>query len=124
VSQPGQVERIAAVALARAALGVAEDAVVYVDRTPRDPGTVAVGPVEVHADHSTLLVFRDEQPGANWMHACTYALVDLESGEILATAPADRPPRFGALPDTWIVASDPAGCADLLPSDHHQEEET
>jgi hypothetical protein len=53
-------------------------------------------------------------PGANWMHPCTYALVDLDSGELLLTVASDRPPVFGRLPDTWVVAADPDGLADLV----------
>jgi hypothetical protein len=89
--------------------------VVYVDCTPREPGSVTVGGDEVRIERPALLVFRDEMPGANWMHPCTYALVDLETRDVVATIAADRPPHFGLLPDDWVVAADPEGRADLVP---------
>lgn len=109
--------------LALKAFGEESGAVVYVDREPRDPGTVAVGPEDVRTESPGLIVFRDELPGANWMHRCSYALVDIETGDVIVTASADRPPRFGRLPVTWIVAADPDGQADLLhPADKPREE--
>jgi hypothetical protein len=96
--------------------------VVYVDRLPRTPGQVTLGTDEVRLDRPALLVFRDEAPGANWMHPCSYALVDLETGGVVVRTSGDRPPRFGHLPDTWVVAADPDGRADLVPPDHDPEE--
>ena len=105
------------------AFGEGVGAVVYVDRMPRGPGTVSLGREDVHLEHPALLVFRDEAPGANWMHPCTYALVDLESGEVIMATPSDRPPQFGLLPKTWVVAADPDGRADLVRPDHDPLEE-
>ena len=107
------VDRDAAVEAAVRALGASEGAVVYVDRAAREAGTVAVGAESYEAEGPSLLVFRDQMPGANWMHPCTYALVDLVSGELLLAVSGDRPPVFGRLPETWVVASDPDGLADL-----------
>ncbi|WP_028645625.1 hypothetical protein [Nocardioides sp. URHA0020] len=109
------VDSDAAVAAALQALGVRRGAVVYVDRAVREAGVVALGAESHRVTGPSLLVFRDEMPGANWMHPCTYALVDLDSGELLRTVPSDRPPAFGRLPDTWVVAADPDGIADLAP---------
>jgi hypothetical protein len=81
----------------------------------REPGDVAVGADTVHIEHPALVAFRDEMPGANWMHPCTYALIDLEAGDVVATVESDRPPYFGLLPDNWVVAADPEGRADLVP---------
>jgi hypothetical protein len=111
----GVVELEVARELALTAFPDEAEAVVYVDRAPRDPGTVTVGSDEVRIDRPALLVFRDEMPGANWMHPCTYALVDLETRDVVATIRADRPPHFGLLPDDWVVAADPEGRADLVP---------
>jgi hypothetical protein len=88
--------------------------VVYVDRAPRAQGEVEVAGSRVNAQHACLLVFRDEMPGANWMHPCAYALVDIDTRNVLARVPTDRPPVFGHLPETWVVASDPGGQADLI----------
>jgi hypothetical protein len=104
-----------AVEAAIRAFGATEGAVVYVDRAVREAGTVTLGAEAHHVDRPALVVFRDRMPGANWMHPCTYALVDVESGELLLVLASDRPPVFGHLPETWIVAADPDGRADLIP---------
>jgi hypothetical protein len=101
-------------ALGRIALGAVPGTVVYADREPRAPGPVQVGPQVVRAEHPTLLVFRDEMPGANWMHPSTYALIDLVTRQVLTLVASDRPPVLGTLPNTWIVVSDPDQRADLV----------
>jgi hypothetical protein len=88
---------------------------VYADRVPRGPGLVAIGGAEHRLTDAAILAFRDDMPGANWMHPCTYALVDIATGALLTTAASDRPPVFGDLPDTWLVVSAPDGIADLIP---------
>ena len=107
-----------ALELGRRAFPAETESVVYVDRAPRPAGTVAIGGDDVRIERRALLVFRDEMPGANWMHPCTYALVDLASGEVVATRASDRPPHFGLLPSSWVVAADPEGRADLVPPPH------
>lgn len=109
------VDTTIAVDLGVRSLGKSGPGVVYVDRALREPGEVAVGPRTHALTRPALMVFRDEMPGANWMHPCTYALVDAASGESVLIVSADRPPVFGKLPDTWIVAVDPHGRADLAP---------
>ena len=107
------VDAAVAVDLGVRSLGASGAGVVYVDRAVREPGDVLVGPRCFSLARPALMVFRDEMPGANWMHPCTYALVDAQTGESLLTVPADRPPVFGRLPATWVVAVDPHGRADL-----------
>jgi len=109
------VDEAVAVDLGMRSLGASGVGVVYVDRTVREPGDVVVGPRTFALTRPALMVFRDEMPGANWMHPCTYALVDALTGEPLLTVSADRPPVFGRLPATWVVAVDPHGRADLAP---------
>jgi hypothetical protein len=109
------VDRDVAVETALRAVSPSEGHVVYVDREVREAGTIELGGEQRRLERPALLVFRDQMPGANWMHPCTYALVDLESGELLASVASDRPPVFGPLPDSWVVASDPGGHADLVP---------
>jgi hypothetical protein len=111
------VDREVAVEAAARALEASEGTVVYVDRAVREAGIVTLGAESHQVEGPALLVFRDQMPGANWMHPCTYALVDLESGELLHTVAGDRPPAFGRLPDTWVVAADPGGIADLVSPD-------
>jgi hypothetical protein len=100
--------------LTRRALETLPGSVVYADREPRAPGSVRVGTETITTTHPTLLVFRDEMPGANWMHPSTYALVDLVTGTVLIRSPSDRPPVFGILPSTWMVVDDPEERADLV----------
>jgi hypothetical protein len=107
------VDRDVAVEAAVRALGTSERAVVYVDRAVREAGDVSLGEDSYLLEGPALLVFRDEMPGANWMHPCSYALVDVGSGEVLAVVPSVVPPVFGRLPDSWVVAVDPEGLADL-----------
>jgi hypothetical protein len=100
--------------LAAAALEPLPGSVVYADRAPREPGSIEVGGQPFVAEHPALLVFRDEMPGANWMHPCTYAAVDVVTREVVARVTSDRPPAFGTLPATWVVVSDQDGLADLV----------
>ncbi|HEY2560062.1 MAG TPA: hypothetical protein VGI48_10180, partial [Caldimonas sp.] len=79
------VEAAVAVDLGVRSLGASGAGVVYVDRAVREPGEVVVGPRTFSLTRPALLVFRDEMPGANWMHPCTYALVDAQSGEAVLT---------------------------------------
>jgi hypothetical protein len=95
-------------ACAEAAYAVEPGMVVYADRQPRLPGPA-------------VLVFRDEQPGANWMHPCSYALVAVDGRVVLERRVADRPPVFGRLPSSWVVVSDPDGLADLVPDSPFEE---
>ena len=122
--EPAPVDAAEARALAREAFAPSPGTVVYVDRVPRLVGDVELGGERVRLERPALVVFRDEAPGANWMHPCTYAVVDRESGAVLTTVAADRPPRFGVLPHTWVVAADPDGRADLVPPDHDVQEDT
>lgn len=115
-----QLDRKRVVALGQTAFESDAHAVVYADCEPRAPGRVPVGTETVETAHDTLLVFRDENPGANWMHPCAYALIDLVTSHVIAVVRSDRPPVFGQLPGTWIVVSDPGGRADLIPSARHE----
>jgi hypothetical protein len=91
--------------------------VVYASTTPRGPGAVDVGGETVPVDRPAILVFHDEMPGANWMHPCSYTLVDASDGTVIARVASDRPPTFGRLTTDWIVVSDPDGLADLISSE-------
>jgi len=109
------VDEAVAIELGARSLGKSGTGVVYVDRALREPGDVVVGTRTFSLARAAAMVFRDEMPGANWMHPCTYALVDAQTGESVLTVPSDRPPVFGKLPATWVVAVDPQGRADLAP---------
>jgi hypothetical protein len=89
------VDAAVAVDLGLRSLGASGAGVVYVDRAVREPGDVVVG----------ARTFALTRP----------ALVDAQTGESVLTVSADRPPVFGRLPGTWVVAVDPHGRADLAP---------
>lgn len=108
------VEREVAVAAALRAFSPAEGEVIYVDRAVRDPGAVILGVAPHVVDVPCLVVFCDHRPGANWMHSCAYAIVEASGQSVLSTVASDRPPSFGRLPVSWIIAADPSGLADLL----------
>ena len=108
-----ELDRKTVASCAAAAFPAEPGVVVYADRQPRQAGTVQVGTHTVTITTTAVLIFRDEQPGANWMHRCSYALVAVAGRQVLARVAADRPPVFGTLPSSWIVVSDPDGMADL-----------
>jgi hypothetical protein len=91
--------------------------VVYLDGEVRPAGaTLALGEHQIVVDTPTAVAFVDELPGANWMHACRYLLLDAEGSTVRSVA-ATRPPSFGRLPPSWSVISKPAAVAGwrLLP---------
>jgi hypothetical protein len=81
-------------------------AVVYLDTTEREPGRASIGGREIDVDRPYHLAFIDGKPGANWMHACRYLLID-RTGQEIASVDSDRPPAFGALPAGWRVVLRP-----------------
>lgn len=101
-------------ALAAKAFEPRRGTTVYVDTWLRAPGSVQLGTDAHHLDVPAVLVFRDEMPGANWMHPCSYALVDPDTGAVLLRVSSDRPPAFGRLPPSWRLVSDPDGLGDLI----------
>jgi hypothetical protein len=111
--------------LVEGAFPVPKGSVVYADRVPVGPGVVTLGSVDHRLSVPAVIAFRDDSPGANWMHPCAYALVDLATGALLTTVDSDRPPVFGFLPDTWTVVSASDRVADLIrPSSSDEPENT
>jgi hypothetical protein len=104
----------AIVQCAATAFPVAAGTVVYADRTVRPAGEIQLGDTSVVTSVPCVVIFRDELPGANWMHPCAYALVNPDTRTVVANRASDRPPIFGRLPASWIVASDPDQRADLI----------
>ena len=47
---------------------------------------------QIRAEHDTILVFADDDPFANFGHACRYLLYDAEHGDFHAEKPARFPP--------------------------------
>jgi hypothetical protein len=96
------------------AFPVTAGTVVYADRTVRPAGEIQLGDASLITSVACVVIFRDEMPGANWMHPCAYALVDPHTRTVVTNRVSDRPPVFGRLPASWIVASDPDQRADLI----------
>ena len=65
---------------------------------------------------TALVGFVDEQPGANWHHACHYELWGPDTNAV-HSRPASQPPLAMAVPSSWRVAWRPSGAKDwqLLP---------
>jgi hypothetical protein len=76
--------------------------VAYIDLELHAPGKAKVGGKEIQVDHEYLLVFIDLQPGANWMHPCSYLIIDPATRKV-TRIDSIQPPVFGALPSTWRV---------------------
>ncbi len=76
--------------------------VVYLDERLRPAGRSVLGGSEVAQEDPYVLAFVDRKPGANWMHACRYLLIDPATKNI-TSIDSDRPPLFGALEPTWRV---------------------
>jgi len=70
VTERRLLERLAAIAQARAASGEVAGAVVDVDREVRGPGVVDVGKHPVSTGRPAVMAFRYELPGAHWMRLC------------------------------------------------------
>ncbi|HEX8712366.1 MAG TPA: hypothetical protein VF730_10870 [Terracidiphilus sp.] len=88
-----------------------EASVVYLDAQLRPPGAVSIAGLGLEANVPHVLVFVDQRPGANWMHACRYLLIDPATREITSKE-SDRPPAFGQLPPTWRIVWRAAGIED------------
>src|SRR5262245_12724443 len=114
VRMAGQLDEQTTTQCAAAAFPEAHGTVVYADRAVRPAGEVLLGDASIVTEVPSVVVFRDEMPGANWMHPCRYALVNPDTRDVVAARVSDRPPAFGRLPASWIVASDPDQCADLV----------
>lgn len=91
-------------------------AVVYVDDALRPAGEFQSGGQTIAVPDPYWLAFVDRAPGANWMHAARYLVVNSVTGKI-ASIESDRPPSFGRLPAGWRVLWRSAGIEDwrLMP---------
>ena len=71
----------------------------YLDRRVREAGE-QLGPAfaGLRAERPSLLVFADDEPTANFGHACRYLLFDPSSGELQAELPARFPPWEARIP--------------------------
>ena len=99
--------------------------VVYLDERLRPAGQSTLGVNAVEQGDPHVVAFIDGKPGANWMHACRYLLIDPATQKI-TSIDSDRPPIFGPLPPTWRVVWRSHGIEDwrLLPMARGPSQET
>src|ERR1700712_5710373 len=100
------------------------DAVAYLNEQPVVAGTMieaAGGQVPVPWD--AILGFIDQDPMANWSHACRYIFINTHTGETRSVA--GRFPAFSkANPGTWTLVHKAPGLADnfvLVPLSFQKE---
>jgi hypothetical protein len=91
-------------------------AVVYIDDALRPAGAGQAGDHKITVAAPYWLVFIDRAPGANWMHAARYLVINSVTRDI-ASLESNRPPSFGRLPAGWRVLWRSAGIEDwrLMP---------
>lgn len=69
---------------------------------------------KIVAEHSSILVFADDQPRANFAHACRYLLYDATNGELHREVPAQFPPWGAQRPETLHPFHEPVRFTDSL----------
>jgi hypothetical protein len=62
---------------------------------------------EIIAQRPSILVFADDEPSANFAHACRYLLYDAKSGELHREVPAQFPPHDAKRPETLRAFHEP-----------------
>ena len=79
------------------------EAVVYQALTPLKAGTqLIIHNLNINVPWKAVLVFIDQEPTANWSHACRYLLFNPTTGEFCTYA-AQIPPFHSAFSDRWQV---------------------
>jgi hypothetical protein len=75
-------------------------AAVYLDERELPPGsTLKVDQKEIPVRRASAVAFVDQDPQANWGHACRYLLIALESGDV-ESIDAQFPPFLRGVPQT------------------------
>ena len=74
----------------------------HIDLEIREAGR-HIGPEfdKIVADRSTVVVFVDEEPQANFQHPCRYRLYDARNGTLYRETPARFPPYEAKVPETF-----------------------
>lgn len=80
----------------------------YLDQRVYKSGET-IGPErqKIKARRPSILVFADDDPRANFAHACRYLLYDADSGEFDGAVPAEFPPFVKAQPKTLQAFHEP-----------------
>ena len=101
-------ERLAAAVIADLTPQERTTSVAYLNASAEPAGAATIGRRRVEVDHTYVVAFVDQRPGANWMHPCRYMLIDLRTDHVTSFE-SDRPPAFGILPSTWRIIARPPG---------------
>jgi hypothetical protein len=92
--------------------GERDHAIAYINEQPVAAGQViAVGPERLAAPFAAIAAFIDEEPSANWSHACRYLLISVDNDEVRAI-PGRFPPFSKADPGHWRLAYRAPGVPD------------
>jgi len=80
----------------------------YLDERVYEAGEM-IGPrrQKIVADRQSILVFADDEPFANFAHACRYLLYDAKSGELRRELPVQFPPYVKEKPRTLQAFHEP-----------------
>lgn len=95
-------------------------AIVYLNEQPVVAGTVIE---QAPVPWDAVLGFIDQEPMANWSHACRYIFINLHTGETSSVA-GRFPPFSKADPGGWRLVYKPPGLADsfvLVPLSFEKE---
>jgi hypothetical protein len=92
--------------------GERDHAIAYINGQPIAAGQViAMGPERLEAPFAAIAAFIDEEPTANWSHACRYLLISVENNDVRAI-PGRFPPFSKADPGPWRLAYRAPGVPD------------
>lgn len=81
-----------------------EHAIVYANLRPLAAGEVVkLGPEHFESPFPAIAVFIDQDPTANWTHACRLVLMDTE-GDRVYSSPGHFPPLSKDSPGDWRLA--------------------
>jgi len=91
-------DKVAEKAMAQLTAEERRNGVLYVDQRELAPNSmVSIDGSEVQVRRASVMAFVDQEPRANWGHACRYMLIDLASGGV-TSIPAQFPPYLRHVP--------------------------
>jgi hypothetical protein len=80
----------------------------YLDTRAHEEGAL-IGPSvqNIRAKSSSIVVFVDQEPLANFSHKCRYRFYDPRSQRFLYDTAAQFPPYVDRVPDTYVAVHEP-----------------
>lgn len=91
-------DKVAEKAMAQLTVDERRNGVLYLDQRELAPNSlVSIDGREVQVRTASAMAFVDQEPRANWGHACRYMLIDLAGGGV-TSIPAQFPPYLRHVP--------------------------